>query len=201
MRPASEPPKATGCARNLVIAADEAIYVLSRHWLLAVNLLAGLYAGLPVLAPYLESRGLHVPARVIYLVYSMVCHQMPTRSFFIFGYKMAFCQRDTAVYGTIFVAGVLYGLLRPRVKPLPVWLAVLMALPMAVDGTGQLFGFWESTAWSRVITGALFGFALVWLVYPYVDEACGEIRATVVEKFHKADIPLPGAARRREREL
>lgn len=201
MHSPSEPPKASGCARNLVIAADEAIYVLSRHWLFVVNLLAALYAGLPVVAPYLEHRGLHVPARVIYLVYSTVCHQMPTRSFFIFGHKMAFCQRDTAVYGTIFAAGVLYGLLRPRVKPLPLWAAILMALPMAVDGTGQIFRLWESTPWSRVITGALFGLALVWLVYPYVDEAFAEIRATVVEKFHKAGIPLPGAARGRARKL
>ncbi len=199
MGPPPEQPKATGCARDLVIAADEVIYVLSRHWLFAANLLTALYVGLPALAPYLQYRGVNVPARIIHLVYSTVCHQIPERSFFIFGYKMAFCQRDTALYGAILLAGIAYGLLRPRVKPLPLWAAILMAVPMAVDGTGQLFRLWESTWWSRTITGALLGVALVWLVYPYVDQAFGEIRATIVEKFHKAGIPLPGSAREQNR--
>lgn len=195
---APEQPKATGCTRDLVIAADQAIYALSRHWLFVVNLLAALYVGLPVLAPYLEYRGVGVPARVIHLVYSTVCHQMPERSFFIFGHKMAFCQRDFALYGAILLAGMLYGLLRPRVKPAPLWVAILMAVPMAVDGTGQLLRFWESTWWSRVITGVLFGVALVWLVYPYVDQAFQEVGGTIEEKFSSAGISLPGYVQGRE---
>ena len=198
MSPVPEQPQATGCTCDLVIAADQAIYALSRHWLFVVNLLSALYVGLPVLAPYLEHLGVNVPARVIYLVYSTVCHQIPERAFFVFGHQMAFCQRDLALYGAILLAGILYGLLRPRVKPAPLWLAVLMALPLAVDGTGQLLRFWESLWWLRVVTGALFGVALVWLVYPYVDQAFRELRGTIEEKFSSAGIPLPGYVQERE---
>ncbi|MGB9593691.1 MAG: DUF2085 domain-containing protein, partial [Anaerolineae bacterium] len=163
-------PKATGIARDLVIAADQAIYVLSRHWLALANVLAAIYAGLPVLSPYLKARGLEFAGQLIFVAYRVACHQRPERSFFLFGHQMAYCQRDTATYTTVVLAGIAYALLRPRVKPLPLWGAALLILPLAVDGTGQFFGLWTSTWASRVVTGTLFGIALVWLAYPRIDE-------------------------------
>ncbi len=40
---------------------------------------------------------------------------------------------------------------------------------MAVDGFTQLVGWRESTVELRTLTGALFGAASVWLIYPRVD--------------------------------
>ncbi len=188
-------PKATGVARDLVIAADQAIYVLSRHWLLVANVLAAVYAGLPVLSPFLKSRGFEFAGQLIFVAYRVACHQRPERSFFLFGQQMAYCQRDTATYTTVVLAGIAYALLRPRVKPLSLLGAALMIVPLAVDGTGQLFGLWTSTWWSRVVTGALFGLALVWLVYPRIDEGLAEARREIEARFAKAGIPLPGARR------
>jgi uncharacterized membrane protein len=188
-------PKVSGLARDLVIAADQAIYVLSRHWLLVANLLAAIYAGLPVLSPFLKSRGLEFAGQLIFAAYRVACHQRPERSFFIFGHQMAYCQRDTATYTTVVLAGIAYALLRPRVRGLSLKAAALLVLPMAVDGTGQFFGLWTSTWWSRVITGALFGFALVWLVYPLIDEGLAEARKEIEARFAKAGLPLPGFKR------
>ncbi len=59
--------------------------------------------------------------------------------------------------------------------PLPFKYFVLFMIPIAIDGLTQLVGWRESNWLLRSITGALFGFAAVWLAYPYVDEAMQEV--------------------------
>lgn len=80
----------TGWQRTLVIRIDKFIYNFSRHWLAAFNTFLAIYVGLPMLAPVLMNAGLTAPARGIYLVYSPMCHQMASRSFFLFGEQPAY---------------------------------------------------------------------------------------------------------------
>jgi uncharacterized membrane protein len=54
------------------------------------NIVIGIYVALPVLAPVLMSQGFTGPARVIYTVYSPMCHQMASRSFFLLGEQYAY---------------------------------------------------------------------------------------------------------------
>ena len=61
---------------------------------------------------------------------------------------------------------------------MPLWLFALFVLPAAVDGFTQLFGLRESTWYLRLITGALFGTGLVWLAYPFVEEAMNDVART-----------------------
>jgi uncharacterized membrane protein len=101
------------------------------------------------------------------------------------GWKVALCQRDLAIYGAIFLAGLTFGALRPalrkRVPPngkwpkMPVWLFVLLLLPIAIDGFTQLFGLRTSIPELRFLTGALMGTAVVWFAYPYVEEAMMDV--------------------------
>ena len=98
------------------------------------------------------------------------------------GWKVAICQRDVAIYGGILIAGLVYALLRPRLRregqklpKMPVWLYLLLLLPIALDGFTQLFGLRESTPELRFFTGALMGAATVWLAYPYVDDAMADV--------------------------
>ncbi len=65
--------------------ADRISFWLSRHYLLLLNALILLYVGVPFLAPVLMKFGAPVPARVIYAIYSPLCHQFGFRSFFLFG--------------------------------------------------------------------------------------------------------------------
>ena len=58
---------------------------LRRNWILTFALLLGVYTGLPFLAPVLMEIGWSGAGRAIYLVYSFLCHQLPQRSFFLFG--------------------------------------------------------------------------------------------------------------------
>ncbi|MDF1499847.1 MAG: DUF2085 domain-containing protein [Anaerolineales bacterium] len=111
------------------------------------------------------------------------------------GYKVALCQRDVAIYGAIFVSGLLFGLVRKRVKPLPIlaW-AIFGILPLAVDGGSQLLGFVplidfpirESTPLLRTLTGSLFGLMNVWLAYPYVEETMEVTRLAIADKLAAA---------------
>jgi uncharacterized membrane protein len=203
----------TGRTRDIVIFLDKLIFQVAKHWLFLANLAWGLYVGLPILAPILMLTGHTWLGSVIHSAYKVACHQIPWRSFFIggpqivytydelrtlvgpaltlryfgdatIGYKVAICQRDVATYGTMVLAGLAFGLVRRWLKPLPIWAFVLALVPMGIDGTTQLFGLRESNWQLRVISGALFGLASVWLAYPYLEEGMRDIRETVNEKLH-----------------
>lgn len=101
------------------------------------------------------------------------------------GWKVAVCERDVAIYGAILLAGLIFALLRPRLRrtlprdgrwpKMPVWLYIVLLLPIAIDGTTQLFGMRESTPDLRFLTGALMGAATVFFAYPYVEEAMADV--------------------------
>jgi uncharacterized membrane protein len=71
--------------RSLAISANRAVYWLVRHWIAGFAILAALYAGLPWLAPVLMQLGWTAPGELIYAFYSTQCHQLPQRSYFLFG--------------------------------------------------------------------------------------------------------------------
>jgi len=167
---------------------------LAQHWLLLVNLALGIWVTLPWLAPVLMHLGWHQPAWWIYSIYSPFCHQLPQRSWFLFGssftpslaeiqaaseagtdffalrrflgtpelgWKLAWSDRMVSFYGGWFLFGLLYALLRGRIRGLRWQTALALILPMAVDGIthmisdlwGVTTGFRQSNAWLAVLTG------------------------------------------------
>ena len=201
------------------LLVDKAIYQLATHWLALVNLFWALYVGLPLLAPALMNAGFETPAKIIYTVYRPACHQLPERSYFVggpqivysvdeleaggvhvapfsrdignetVGWKVAFCERDLAIYGTILLTGLFYGVVRrwrgQRRMPFKVYLIFLV--PMAVDGLLQLFGLHESTWVLRTITGVIFGAGSVLFAYPYLDEGFADVRKSLTSKLQPED--------------
>ncbi len=249
----------SGQTDRLTTGIDRAVYWLTRHWLAIFNTAIAIYIGLPLLAPALMQSGATGPARLIYLAYSPFCHQMASRSFFLFGdqyayprdlagtdltpieaympeipefagispaveewvtfllparrfvgneqmgYKTALCERDMAIYGFVLIGGLVYGLVRRRrkVKPLPVWAFLVFGLgPIALDGFSQLFSQYgvaleplsffntifplrESSPFLRSLTGAMFGFSLVWLTYPHIDASMKGSESSLHEKLEQ----------------
>lgn len=179
---------------------------VSTHWLALANLGFGVLVGLPILAPVLYHLGFDEPAALIHAIYRPLCHQLPERSFFLFGpsltysydelaallgqgtvpqrwvgsadigFKVAICERDVAVYGSMVLAGVAFHWMR-GIRPLSVRRFLLLIVPMAVDGGGQFIGLWSSTWLTRVITGTLFGVACIAFTYPYLEQGMREVRA------------------------
>ena len=226
----------------------------ARHWLFILNLLLFIWVGLPWLAPVFMHWGWGGAAHAIYFFYSLQCHQLPERSFFLFGtkpmyslaeiqsawqdttdlfvlrqwignvdmgWKVAWSDRMVSMYTALFLSSLAYGLVRTRLKPLRWRVFFLLLLPMAIDGTthalsdlagiGQGFrdrNSWLATltgnifpptfyagdalgsfnSWMRLITGVLFGVAVVWLVYPYVQGSFADLANVYESKLRKAGI-------------
>ena len=60
------------------------------HWFLEFILIFSLINGLPFAAPLFIEIGWEFPARIIYFIYSFLCHQLPQRSYFLFGDKFMY---------------------------------------------------------------------------------------------------------------
>ncbi|TAK13253.1 MAG: DUF2085 domain-containing protein [Anaerolineae bacterium] len=61
------------------------LYKISKKWIWFFTLGWGILVGLPFLAPALMAIHWEGMARAIYEIYSFLCHQLPQRSFFLFG--------------------------------------------------------------------------------------------------------------------
>lgn len=181
---ATASPAVSGRARDVVVFADKFIYQLAKHWILFIGFFLGLYVALPFLAPILMAGGRTGSANLIYSGYRFACHQLPSRSYFIFGQQVAFCHRDTAIYASIFVALIVFAFIRQRVKPLPWQVYIAFLIPMAIDGGTQILGLRTSNWQLRTVTGVLFGIGSAWLALPYLEEAFQDIRQSVNRQLH-----------------
>ena len=68
-----------------LILMKRVVLGIARHWLLFVNLLIALWIALPWLAPIFMHLGWTSAGQAVYLFYSFQCHQLPERSYFLFG--------------------------------------------------------------------------------------------------------------------
>jgi len=76
------------------------------HWLLTFNAIWGVFVALPFLAPLLMAAGLTLPARAFYMMYSFLCHQLPERSWFLFGSQFSYTQEQIATAWGVTVADI-----------------------------------------------------------------------------------------------
>jgi uncharacterized membrane protein len=67
---------------------------LSRHWFELFLIIYGLWVWTPFLAPMLMNIGWSGTGKAIYFVYSLFCHQLPERSFFLFGEKAMYSLNE-----------------------------------------------------------------------------------------------------------
>jgi uncharacterized membrane protein len=166
---------------------------LIAHWFAVFLAVYGLWVWLPWLAPVFMRIGWSEPGRALYLIYSLFCHQLPERSFFLFGrmpmypltdiqaawqstinpmvlrqfignqtmgWKIAWSDRMISFYTSIWLFGLIWWLLRRKVKPLPWWGFVLFLLPIILDGgthaisdfSGIGQGFRDSNQWLVMLT-------------------------------------------------
>lgn len=112
----------------------------------------------------------------------------------IHGYKVAICERDVAIYGSMLFFGIMFSLSGRKMKPLPWYLWLIIGiLPIGLDGGSQLFGLlplqisWlpirESNPILRSITGALFGLTTAWYGYPLIEESMRETKRILLTKI------------------
>ncbi|MER3429355.1 MAG: hypothetical protein C4334_14940 [Pyrinomonas sp.] len=134
----------------------------------AVVASAALLSVLIIGAPWLARRGNTLLAESLRHAFSVVCHQRPERSFYLWGYPLAVCARCTGIYLGAFCGALIYPLLRSlrdRTSPARRWL-ILSAVPLALDWGLGFSHVLENSSFSRCATGLLFGFALAFYVVP-----------------------------------
>jgi uncharacterized membrane protein len=231
------------------IRKNRRVQRLSRHWLKIALAFLFIYTGLSLSTPFLMEAGFTGAAKVIYTIYSPMCHQFAFRSWFFFGdqlvypravsgttlgtfeayaaqdprfagidlsdwsvdlqmaarsfkgnevmgYKTALCERDVAIYGMMFLAGLVFARMRRWLRPAPIWLYLILGLmPMGLDGFSQMFSYPPFEYWPvretlpgfRLLTGALFGLMNVWLAFPYLERSMRETVEALGERLEVAE--------------
>ncbi|HEV2835749.1 MAG TPA: DUF2085 domain-containing protein [Pyrinomonadaceae bacterium] len=140
-------------------------------WAVSAITVASLVS-LILVAPLAAAGGHNEIAAGIYRAFGVLCHQLPERSFFIYGHKFAVCSRCTGIYGGFALTLLLYPLIRSlRATHMPSrkWL-VLAAIPLVIDFSLTFFGVWENTHTSRFLTGLLLGSVAVFYVMPGISD-------------------------------
>ena len=142
---------------------------LSRLFLIALWTLICL---LILAAPAGRAHGFSAAAGLIYLLFAPVCHQLAERSFTLWEYPWAVCQRCSGIYVGLF-AGTLvhcrvFEKLAHHSARRPV--VVAMTLPLMLDVMLPFTGIWTNRPFSRFATGFLFGAMLSLLLVPGVAE-------------------------------
>ena len=136
-------------------------------WAAALSV-AALLVGAIVAAPALRAQGALFISEALYRGFHAACHQMPERSFHLWGFPLAVCARCTGLYAGALAGFVVYPLARALTRtdaPPRAWL-FLAAVPTSVDFALGVLGVWENTHWSRFLTAALLGGASAFYVMP-----------------------------------
>lgn len=81
--------------------SDGFVHWLARHYLVLFNSFIAVYVLLPFLAPILMQAGVTTPASWIYRAYSVVCHELAFRSWFLFGEQASYPRESAGVEGVI----------------------------------------------------------------------------------------------------
>jgi uncharacterized membrane protein len=144
------------------------------YWAHMITGILGIIVFAALSVPFLSYFGLDVIAKPIFFALHYVCAQIPSHSFYMFGHQFGLCARNLSIYSSMFLGSLIFVLSKKRIPGIPWWLWVLLILPMAIDGTTQMFGLRESTWELRVLTGTLFGLGSIWFALPLMEKAMQE---------------------------
>lgn len=145
-----------------------------KYWVLAITIVLGLILLATLSVPFLTYFGLNDIAKPIFNALHIICAQIPSHSFYILGHQLGMCARNIAIYGSMFVGGIVFVASKRRLPGIPWWVWLLLTLPIAFDGLTQMFGLRESTWELRVLTGTLFGIGNMWFALPFIQKTLNE---------------------------
>ncbi len=125
-----------------------------------------------VFPPIAKASGVEQYSQIIYRFFSVLCHQMPERSFQIFDNQFAVCSRCFGVYFGLVFGFLVYPLFRKleEIEPFPRFWLFLSLIPIGIDWSLGVFGIWENTHLSRFLTGLILGTACAVFIIPALVE-------------------------------
>lgn len=128
--------------------------------------LALVYDSLFTLPPILLHLGIN--ADIFYRFFQPICDQLNSRSFHIFGYKLAVCSRCASIYYGVTLGIIVYPFFR-SLKNVRIPNLMYTAIPLAAmvaDFSINYLGIGHNTFVSRSITGGVFGISLSFFLVP-----------------------------------
>ncbi len=130
------------------------------------------WVSLILIAPIARANGFNALSSPLYHFFSFICHQIPERSFHVEGEQFAVCSRCFGVYLGLILGFVIYPLWRniSEIEPLRRFWLFLSLIPISIDWSLTIFGIWENTQLSRLITGLILGFACATFIVPALVE-------------------------------
>jgi len=147
---------------------------LVEYWAHIVTAILGVLVLCAIAVPFLSYLGLNSIAKPTFFSLHFVCAQIPSHSFYVLGHQLGLCERNFAIYASMFIGCLIFVLAKKRMPGIPWWLWILMIIPMAWDGTTQMFGWRESDWILRLVTGTLFGAGNVWFALPLMQKSLTE---------------------------
>jgi len=133
-----------------------------------------------LLAPIAKASGFESISTPIYTFFSVICHQIDSRSFHIENHQFAVCSRCFGVYFGLFFGFLIYPLIRKvdEIEPLPRFWLFLAMIPIGIDWSLGVFGIWENTHLSRFVTGLILGAACAIFIVPALVEIFRYLKKT-----------------------
>ena len=122
-------------------------------------------------APYLKSQS-SAYGNLIYAVFSLTCHQIPSRCLTLYGNPLAVCTRCLGIYLGFFLGTSLFPVVRglsseslPKAKIL-----ILMSFPIVIDFAANVVSLWASPHVLRLATGMIWGAILPFYFIPGITD-------------------------------
>ena len=133
-----------------------------------------------LLAPIAKANNFENISAPIYTFFSIICHQIDSRSFHVENHQFAVCSRCFGVYFGLFFGFLIYPLIRKvdEIEPLPRFWLFLAMIPIGIDWSLGVFGIWENTHLSRFITGMILGAACAIFIVPALVEIFRYLKKT-----------------------
>ena len=175
-------------SQRLNKATKEFSDALLKYWDTVIMLVLGVLVLSALAVPFLSYFGFDSFSKSIFFSLHYVCAQIPSHSFYILGHQLGMCARNFSIYTSMFLTSVVFVLSKKRLPGIPWWVWVLMILPMALDGTTQMFGLRESTWQLRLLTGTLFGVGSIWFLLPFMQKTIVETTPVTMEQVREANV-------------
>ena len=120
-----------------------------------------IWIGTVIVSPYLKSQSSRLNI-LLYAIFSPICHQIPSRCFYLFGYPLAVCTRCLGIYTGFLLGTILFPLVNGFSKiSLPQTRTFLfLSFPIVTDTLGNFFSIWMTSNWIRFFLGLVFGIIL-----------------------------------------
>jgi uncharacterized membrane protein len=123
-----------------------------------------------ILSPHFETKLMVKEYEFANFITSRICHQFPTRCYYIFGSNVGLCSRCFSTYTGIFITLIIITILNININSLNRFiLGALLCAPLIIDGLTQFYQIRTSTNFLRTATGLLAGTGITIFISGFIQ--------------------------------